>query len=126
MSTQIDYEARVAKGIALLDEKFPDWAELIDVEILDVPDGERCVTAQLAQEVNGDRDMGYQDGAAMLGLEPDADYNQDSYTEHGFNAETNLAPNMPEDYNQYAAYDTLNAIWRREISARQSARQSSS
>jgi hypothetical protein len=28
MSTQIDYEARVAKGIALLDEKFPHGTAL--------------------------------------------------------------------------------------------------
>lgn len=115
----IDYEARVAKGIALLDEKFPDWAGLIDLEILNVRDGSCCVTAQLAQEVNSDRGMDYRDGAAMLGLTYNGTTNQDSYTDHGFNAESSIAPGMPENYDYTAAYNTLNSIWKREIAARQ-------
>lgn len=123
MSTPIDYEARVAKGMALLDKKFPDWAGLIDLEVLDVQYGSRCVTAQLAQGVTGDMGMIFTDGMEMLGLETDRLYNEDSYTEHGFNAESPYAKDMPADYLQFAAYDTLNSIWKREIAARQASAQ---
>lgn len=117
--TEIDYEARVAKGIALLDETYPDWVKTIDVERLDIRSGRSCVTAQLAQYYQG-RDANHEDGMEMLHLTYDDDATG-SYTEHGFNAESWSAPGMPEEYSQDEVYCTLTAIWEREITARQSA-----
>lgn len=116
--TEIDYEARVRKGIALLDKKFPDWAGLIDLDILDINDGERCVTAQLAEHKAGD--ASYATGMDLLGLYLGS-YNDGSYTQYGFNAEVNHAPDMPSNYDQLNAYAELNTIWKREIAARQAA-----
>jgi hypothetical protein len=113
---EINYEERVAKGIALLDEKFPNWAGLIDLERLSIADGSRCVTAQLAQ--GHGYGASFVQGMEMLGLE-DGRYNDGSYTEHGFNAECSTAEGMPPGYSQWDMYDTLTLIWQREISARQ-------
>lgn len=110
--TEIDYEARVAKGIALLDEKAPDWAAKIQLDLLDIWDGDYCVTAQLS----GHRD--FVTGMKMLDLEQGAN-NSGSYTLHGFNAEDPGAPGLPENYDQGDAFQTLNRIWKREIRARQ-------
>lgn len=111
--TEIDYEARVAKGIALLDEKVPDWAGRIDLDLLNVGSESLCVTAQ----VGGARD--YKIGMRMLGLEL-GDFNDGSYTLHGFNTETSMAEGLPVYYDSSVAMRTLNAIWHREITARQS------
>lgn len=113
MTTEIDYEARVAKGIALLDEKVPDWADRIDLDRLDVAHGGRCVTAQVSGAT-------YVEGMRLLGLEHDA-YATGSYTDHGFMAEGWDAEGMPPGYAQMDGYAVLNPIWHREIAARQEA-----
>jgi hypothetical protein len=104
----IDYEARVAKGIALLDEKIPDWVDRIDLDTLDIGNGNHCVTAQLSSV--GDWIPGMQ----MLGLEA-GDHHTGSYTEHGFNTESfyDVA-----DYKPWEARDTLTEIWKRRITER--------
>lgn len=111
--SEIDYEARVAKGIALLDEKVPDWVGRIDLEELNVGSETVCVTAQVSGVYR------YDVGMRMLGLEL-GDDNDGSYTLHGFNTETSIAPGMPDAYDPSEAMRTLNAIWRREIGYRQS------
>jgi hypothetical protein len=115
---EIDYEARVAKGITLLDKKVPDWLDIVDDETLDIRDGTLCVTAQIASHKFGI--FSYIEGMGLLRLE-EGNYLTGSYTEHGFNAETDDCPNMPPGYTQDDAYATLNAIWKREIAARRAA-----
>lgn len=41
------FEAQIAKGIALLDEKYPGWEEKIDLSILDIGSGCECIVGQL-------------------------------------------------------------------------------
>jgi len=112
----IDYAARVAKGIALLDERFPDWWIQINLDTLDVSDGTACVTAQSAQllEMGGD----WLDGAQYFGLTWESNNVSDNtYIAHGFNAE-----DMPwrdgdvlkgwENYSSVGALIELTNLWR--------------
>lgn len=112
--SEIDYEARAAKGIALLDEKMPGWPDLISLPQLSIGSGSYCVTAQLSGENN------WRVGMEQLGLERGA-YNTGSYTEHGFNAEDWGASTVDDDYDALYAISILNTIWTREIAARQTA-----
>lgn len=113
---EINYEERVARGIALLDEKVPGWVEHIDLEKLDIMGGSQCVTAQVAGWKTDTFD--FRDGMDLLGLWTNED-NGGSYTSHGFNAEADWARDLPEGYDQSAAYVELTRIWKRVISARQ-------
>lgn len=110
----LDYEARVAKGIALFDEKIPDWPRRVNRDRVDIQSGTDCVTAQLSGSNS------FSVGMLMLGLK-DGLKNSGSYTLHGFNAETEDAPGMPPGYDQDEAYLILNRIWKREIARLQSA-----
>lgn len=111
--TEIDYKARVAKGIALLDEKRPGWADQIDLGKLDIQNGSYCVTAQLSGTQN------WYEGMQQLGL---TQFNTGTYVSHGFNAEDPTdpdgAPDNP-DYHQGRAYAQLNELWRAEVARRQ-------
>lgn len=116
--TEIDYAARVAKGAALLDEKKPGWERQIDLDELDVQSSTSCVTAQLSDA------RWYAAGMEELGL---TGGNGGTYIAHGFNAEglpgctcapCSGGPEMPRDYNQSAAYATLNRLWRELIEGR--------
>ena len=44
METQ---KTRIARGIALLDEKKPGWCNTIDLARLDIDDGHQCVLGQV-------------------------------------------------------------------------------
>lgn len=107
--TGIDYAARVARGIALMDEKWPDWATEIDLEELNIRDGGACMTAQYAASQGEGKH--WEDGMALLGLLPS------SYEEHGFNAAGAMAMDDDTD-TDYDGYDTLNSLWRSEIERR--------
>lgn len=112
--TVIDYPARVAQGMALLDEKMPGWAERIDLERLDIASGTHCVAAQLSGEDN------YYRGFHLLGIT-----GRDRF-EHGFMAEStceccNDGLTLPLGYNQDTAYATLTRLWREAIEQRQKA-----
>lgn len=100
---RIDYAARVQRGIALMDEKWPNWATEIDLDTLDIKSGSSCVTAQYAS-VHGSR-CWYSAGMGMLHLDEDA------YVEHGFNS----------DLGDEWEYDTLNGLWKAEIIRRREA-----
>lgn len=115
---EIDYAARVAKGAALLDEKKPGWERQIDLDTLDIQNATSCVTAQLSSE------RWYSAGMEELGL---TGGNGGTYIAHGFNAEgipgctcatCQGGPEMPDDYDQAAAYVTLNRLWRELIEGR--------
>jgi hypothetical protein len=112
--TEIDYEARVQRGIALLDEKMPGWEDRIDVSALNISSAMHCVTAQLS-DVHS-----YVKGMEMLGLQ-DSWESDGSYTQHGFSAENSFADGLPEGYDQAEAFQILTEIWMREIAARQDA-----
>lgn len=56
---------RVSAGIALLDEKVPDWRERVSVEDFDIRSTYNCILGQ----VFGGVDAGYHVGLERLGLE---------------------------------------------------------
>lgn len=105
--TEIDYASRVARGIALMDEKWPNWATEIDLEKLDIKSATCCVTAQYAKTHGlGNR---WWEAMEPLGL---GEYDG-TYEEHGFNGSVSVGGSVPDD-----AYDALNALWRSEIERR--------
>ncbi|MGN6126738.1 MAG: hypothetical protein ACTHON_09250 [Humibacter sp.] len=101
MPEEIDYAARVARGIALMDEKWPNWATEIDLDRLDIKDGAVCMTAQYAQAHN----LGgyWYQATQSLGLADEGD----DYEAHGFNT--------PGGRDQGGEFATLNGLWRAEI-----------
>lgn len=113
----IDHAARVAKGVTLLDEKRPGWERLIDLDTLDIRDGNVCVTAQLSGESH------WHTGMTQLGL---TGGDHGTYVSHGFNAEGDCecchdSREVPAGYNQEEAYDTLNDLWKGVITERRTA-----
>lgn len=98
--SEIDYAARVQRGAALLDEKWPTWAQDINLDMLNIQSATHCVTAQFSGFHGKGHD--YSSGQTMLGL------NVDAYLEHGFNAECGMA----------SEYIALNALWRGLIQER--------
>lgn len=52
-------EQRVAKGVALLDEKMPKWRDFVDLELLDMSEAAYCVLGQAC---------GYTYGCEVLGI----------------------------------------------------------
>lgn len=100
MSEEIDYAARVQRGIALMDVKWPEWATEIDLEKLDISDSSQCVTAQYAGQKFGDYD--FAEGMAQLDLTPG------EYEQHGFTGPIG-------DWGSFAA---LSGLWKAEIERR--------
>lgn len=98
--TDIDYAARVQRGIALLDEKWPAWATEINLDVLRIESGDHCVTAQYAGLKYGD--WHFATGMVKLGLDSAA------YGAHGFN----VAP------GDYPSYSTLDDLWKAAALAR--------
>ena len=116
MIEDIDYAARVAKGAALLDEKWPTWATDVDLETLNIAAGSDCMTAQydaFRQKAEGVANIfgHWVDGMRRLGL------NGDEYVAHGFNGVAEGGC-VPQD-----AYDALNRLWRDLILLRRGAAQ---
>lgn len=115
--SEIDYAARVQRGAALLDEKWPTWAQDIDLDRLDIQEGDNCMTAQYAQMLGlADRsdDTAYEDGQQSLGLD------DGQYEGHGFNAEGASYCDLQTDM---VGYSTLNRLWRDLIIQRREAAQ---
>jgi hypothetical protein len=117
--SETDYAARVAKGVALLDEKRPGWERELDLGTLNIRSGEHCVTAQLSGMRRGDQS--YLVGMDLLNL---TEGNEGSYVAHGFNAEDPQAMDDDEEYDQAKVYDTLNSLWRDVVTERLTAAQS--
>jgi len=110
MSEEIDYAARVQRGIALMDVKWPNWATEIDLEKLDIADGDCCVTAQyyLSTGAEDEFQANWEYGRGLLGLD------SLDYEEHGFNgAGWTTGIRVPEE-----SYDILNGLWKAEIERR--------
>lgn len=114
--TAIDYAARVAKGVALLDEQMPGWEQRISLDVLDISSGQWCVAGQLSGVHS------YYVGLKQLGLD-----SGHRGMEHGFMAESEYcaccreAVDLPEDYDRDAAYATLTELWREVIVSRRTA-----
>lgn len=120
----VDYAARMIKGITHLDAKVPTWwrtdhVHPIDLDILDISDGHCCVSAQLS----GERDvLAFVKGRAMLLMTPQ------QYTAFGFNAE--VLPDLADalglsaeeageiEYNDDEAFALLTCLWRNVIRVR--------
>lgn len=86
--TMDEMKARVQKGIALLDEKAPDWwvPGKVDLDALDMQYGDSCVLGQ----IYGD----YLDGCLKLGISLQG-------SPYGFDLDTS----RPD--SEYRAYDRL-------------------
>lgn len=106
MTDTVDYASRVAKGIALLDDKWPAWATEIDLDRLNIADGQACMTAQYAQK-HGHGAYWWQ-AIEPLGLENE----DEDYSGHGFNASED------EQFSDDDPLGTLNRLWKDEILAR--------
>jgi hypothetical protein len=81
-------EQRVARGVALLDERVPDWRERIDTDRLDMVDGTACVVGQLQRSFDPEDWSPWHHGLERLGLSAEADYDAHA---HGFITETDYA-----------------------------------
>lgn len=120
MSEDIDYAARVQRGIALLDQKWPAWATEINLDTLDIQTSENCVTAQYdgaMRRVEGADPKGrwYEQGMHRLGIEDD-----ETYADHGFNGDHTY-----DDDGDFAgitpgAFEALNGLWKAAILERRS------
>lgn len=98
---------RVARGVALLDEKHPGWWERIDVDRLNLRSGCNCV---LGQTWDGD----YAGSSTAYMHHLDALLPEESYRDYefGFDAEAEDGEEQDDEY------DALTAEWRRVILAR--------
>ena len=88
-------QERAAKGAQLLDERRPDWANFVSVNILEMNYLHTCVLGQLFGN--------YAAGCNQLSLEP----------EDGKTAELGFRTNGREDWK------LLNSAWKNEIEKRQ-------
>lgn len=118
--TEINYEERVARGIALLDEKFPGWAEHINLALFDIQDPSYCVLSYLSYWQTAYRS--YAEGKVLLGLPTGGDNYDREATDHGFNVDSDPSDlTLPRGYDMHYAFIDLTNVWRREIAARQEA-----
>lgn len=86
---------RVAAGAELLDELYPEWEKQIDLDLIDMADGDRCIVGQLF----GD----YEGGLHDLGLGGDTEG-----ADHGF-----YLP-APADWRD-ERWEALGEMWITEI-----------
>lgn len=99
-------ETRVARGVALLGEKAPAWANMINLDLLDLSSECRCV---LGQAWGGDEAFDPYWAAVEELFPEDADADGQAVA-HGFDSRSG-------DLD----FDELTAEWRRVIEARRSA-----
>ena len=105
--------ARVARGVAVLDEKRPGWHDRIDVDLLDMRCSELCV---FGQEFYGHEDVDLRYYSAYdAGVDTVLDGDDDLAIACGFENDAELKTGVRDEY------DELLAEWRRVIAARRSA-----
>lgn len=113
-TTMTEFEERVAKGAALLDDSQPGWADRIDLETFDILDPCGCTLGQLFSW--------YSAGCAYFGFSHDdeADRTQDAAHEFGFfeNAHEGEETTSTERYERWRALD---AAWMNLIHDRKAA-----
>jgi hypothetical protein len=110
--TDYDADAHVAKGVAVLDEKVPDWRDRVDAERLVMSSTWECILGQVFHneaEASDDRlETGYSFGMPFLfGAAYDADRESVSI-DNGFEA-----PYRSEADEEYGSrdYNSLTAAW---------------
>lgn len=99
--TDTDFAAKVAKGAELLDNERPGWADDIDLESLNMAEGNHCILGQLYGDyVDGLYALGFTRGWGSRG--------------HGFTLHVgwSSASDSMEDWY------TLHALWRKEVASR--------
>jgi hypothetical protein len=108
-----DIPERVARGVALLDEKCPGWDQKINVKALDIEDPANCVIGQVYKDsgIVGAFGIG---ATNLVGKKAYGnDINAPVLIEHGFSG-----TRRPGDDNEF---DALTAAWKRAIRARRAA-----
>ena len=102
-------EARVARGVALLDEKVCDWVQRINLDHLNIEDCTECILGQLGDE--SVENTAFEDAAiALIGGEAfQYNSNAQALIEHGFSDMRGSGKRT---------FDALTAEWRRVILAR--------
>jgi len=90
---------RVNRGIALMDQKYPHWWRVLDLETLDLRSTENCVLGQVA----GD----YRDGLVTLFGSWENSFAYQSAIDHGFDA------------TSWPDTDHVQALWAHEAGERQ-------
>lgn len=98
-------EVRVKDGAALLDERLPGWAAMIDLRRLNLASCKQCVLGQSARALGADVDVF---GSGMFALWPDADLaaGMDMATSHGFYS------------SRFGEYDELDRLWAEQVRIR--------
>ena len=128
--TMEELEARVAKGAALIDEKYPQLWFDIDTDVLSIASGAFCMTAQTYKLYgNLEKDAAFWiKGAEMYGLTAENSYDYMEITDyilHGFNAEsgpqTESDDDLWDDYSYNHATNILSDLWLAEIEKRRNA-----
>jgi hypothetical protein len=105
--------AAVARGAAFLDEKCPQWVSLIDLEVLDLQDGDHCILGQTATCLVG-KPRADTPGYVRVTMRRGVDPNGPWVTEHGFQV-----PWVLMDYEEEtAAYEMLGIAWKELIRER--------
>lgn len=118
---RLQIAARVARGVALLDQAQPRWMDLIDLELLELSGCYECVLGQVFGS--------YLDGRAALWPEDPPHPSTTSSTnalarwsaEHGFFS----LEILDRQELVYEEYDLLAAEWKRVIAARRKVRSDS-
>lgn len=106
---------KVRRGMALLEETYgDDWVDQIDLGILDLSSGSRCVLGQL----NGRNEESYFRGLRRLWPA----YGDEKAVEYGFVSDSDLAHKLFEEDDESDPesmyYDYLTEVWRDEIRAK--------
>jgi hypothetical protein len=117
MSEEIDYAARVQRGIALMDEKWPDWATEIDLDTLDIGESDRCVTAQYDAFMQKAEDREHVSGWYFEGMKRLGIGDNETYAAHGFNGDYVFEDGEINGVTP-GAFDALNGLWKAEIERR--------
>ena len=109
--TLIDRES-VNRGLALLDEKRPQWYTEIDVEKLNMVDTDDCILGQLGKAVNRSRHSfsNMVTGLVLVGIEPHY-----LLSHYGFDVECQV---LTQGINYTRGYQDLKEIWIEEINVR--------
>jgi hypothetical protein len=102
-------ETRVARGVALLDEKVCDWVQRINLDFLNIEACEDCILGQLGDE--GVEYTAFEDAAvALIGADAfQYNSNAQSLIDHGFSDHRG---------GGIGAFNALTAEWKRVILAR--------
>lgn len=120
--TDAELDARVSKGAALFDERYPRWAALINRDALDLSDTRYCAAAQIVTGSQDDDSYVYAMdelfGGCRSADEPfDHGFSLSCWEVRAYAKELGLAPDV-QAQNRDKIYAPLTAAWQRAIDAR--------